>query len=186
MLIAFNQGCKKGFLSGEQEPWVFRGGLAADLQVTSRNSFMIPFNSTSFLKIFYIHFNSVFYLWKRQMICFCTKVPKHPPVRCTLSARILPPTKKRSTVCVGLCTSLDWEAPAPIWKLPYIPIRTWLETCEHLFLNTRSSIKSFKSFINVWCAQQILGRVCYPFARVVLCCRRWQLPRGLRSCGGRC
>ena len=31
--IAFNQGSKQGFLSGEQEPWVFRGGLAADLQV---------------------------------------------------------------------------------------------------------------------------------------------------------
>ena len=29
---AFNQGSKP-FLSGEQEPWVFRGGLAADLQV---------------------------------------------------------------------------------------------------------------------------------------------------------
>ena len=31
-LTAFNQGEKQGFLNGEQEPWVFRGGLAADLQ----------------------------------------------------------------------------------------------------------------------------------------------------------
>jgi len=30
--LAFNQGSKQGFLSGEPEPWVFRGGLAADLQ----------------------------------------------------------------------------------------------------------------------------------------------------------
>nr|SVE83515.1 EOG090X01OH [Daphnia pulex] len=30
--LAFNQGSKQGFLTGEQEPWVFRGGLAADLQ----------------------------------------------------------------------------------------------------------------------------------------------------------
>nr|CAG4638272.1 EOG090X01OH [Cyclestheria hislopi] len=30
--LAFNQGCKQAFLTGEQEPWVFRGGLAADLQ----------------------------------------------------------------------------------------------------------------------------------------------------------
>lgn len=30
--LAFNQGSKPGFLSGESEPWVFRGGLAADLQ----------------------------------------------------------------------------------------------------------------------------------------------------------
>nr|SVE78081.1 EOG090X01OH [Daphnia lumholtzi] len=30
--LSFNQGSKQGFLSGEQEPWVFRGGLAADLQ----------------------------------------------------------------------------------------------------------------------------------------------------------
>ena len=32
-LSAFHQGSKQGFLNGEQEPWVFRGGLAADLQV---------------------------------------------------------------------------------------------------------------------------------------------------------
>nr|SVE74972.1 EOG090X01OH [Daphnia dolichocephala] len=30
--LSFNQGSKQGFLGGEQEPWVFRGGLAADLQ----------------------------------------------------------------------------------------------------------------------------------------------------------
>nr|CAG4651614.1 EOG090X01OH [Triops cancriformis] len=31
--LAFNPNCKEeAFLSGEQEPWVFRGGLAADLQ----------------------------------------------------------------------------------------------------------------------------------------------------------
>jgi len=34
-LSACHQGSKQGFLSGEQEPWVFRGGLAADLQVCS-------------------------------------------------------------------------------------------------------------------------------------------------------
>lgn len=38
-LSAFHQGSKQGFLNGEQEPWVFRGGLAADLQV-----FNIPKN----------------------------------------------------------------------------------------------------------------------------------------------
>lgn len=29
----FSKGWKEAFMSGEQEPWVFRGGLTADLQV---------------------------------------------------------------------------------------------------------------------------------------------------------
>lgn len=28
----FSKGWKEAFMSGEQEPWVFRGGLTADLQ----------------------------------------------------------------------------------------------------------------------------------------------------------
>jgi len=31
--IGFSNGWKETFMSGEQEPWVFRGGLTADLQV---------------------------------------------------------------------------------------------------------------------------------------------------------
>lgn len=29
----FSNGWKETFMSGDQEPWVFRGGLTADLQV---------------------------------------------------------------------------------------------------------------------------------------------------------
>lgn len=29
----FSKGWKETFMSGDQEPWVFRGGLTADLQV---------------------------------------------------------------------------------------------------------------------------------------------------------
>lgn len=31
--IGFSNGWKETFMSGDQEPWVFRGGLTADLQV---------------------------------------------------------------------------------------------------------------------------------------------------------
>lgn len=31
--IGFSKGWKESFMSGDQEPWVFRGGLTADLQV---------------------------------------------------------------------------------------------------------------------------------------------------------
>lgn len=31
----FSKGWKESFMSGDQEPWVFRGGLTADLQVGS-------------------------------------------------------------------------------------------------------------------------------------------------------
>lgn len=31
--LGFSNGWKETFMSGEQEPWVFRGGLTADLQV---------------------------------------------------------------------------------------------------------------------------------------------------------
>jgi hypothetical protein len=31
--LGFSKGWKETFMSGEQEPWVFRGGLTADLQV---------------------------------------------------------------------------------------------------------------------------------------------------------
>lgn len=34
MTTGFSKGWKESFMSGEQEPWVFRGGLTADLQVT--------------------------------------------------------------------------------------------------------------------------------------------------------
>lgn len=32
--VGFSRGWKETFMSGEQEPWVFRGGLTADLQVS--------------------------------------------------------------------------------------------------------------------------------------------------------
>lgn len=32
-MSGFSKGWKETFMSGEQEPWVFRGGLTADLQV---------------------------------------------------------------------------------------------------------------------------------------------------------
>lgn len=32
--VGFSKGWKEAFMSGEQEPWVFRGGLTADLQVS--------------------------------------------------------------------------------------------------------------------------------------------------------
>ena len=31
--LGFSKGWKETFMSGEHEPWVFRGGLIADLQV---------------------------------------------------------------------------------------------------------------------------------------------------------
>jgi hypothetical protein len=31
--LGFSKGWKESFMSGDQEPWVFRGGLTADLQV---------------------------------------------------------------------------------------------------------------------------------------------------------
>lgn len=31
--LGFSRGWKETFMSGDQEPWVFRGGLTADLQV---------------------------------------------------------------------------------------------------------------------------------------------------------
>lgn len=34
--VGFSKGWKEAFMSGEQEPWVFRGGLTADLQVSFR------------------------------------------------------------------------------------------------------------------------------------------------------
>lgn len=32
-ILGFSKGWKESFMSGDQEPWVFRGGLVADLQV---------------------------------------------------------------------------------------------------------------------------------------------------------
>lgn len=39
--IGFSNGWKETFMSGDQEPWVFRGGLTADLQVRSCIMFSI-------------------------------------------------------------------------------------------------------------------------------------------------
>lgn len=33
LCVGFSKGWKETFMSGDQEPWVFRGGLTADLQV---------------------------------------------------------------------------------------------------------------------------------------------------------
>lgn len=33
-ILGFSKGWKESFMSGDQEPWVFRGGLVADLQVS--------------------------------------------------------------------------------------------------------------------------------------------------------
>lgn len=32
-VLGFSKGWRETFMSGDQEPWVFRGGLTADLQV---------------------------------------------------------------------------------------------------------------------------------------------------------
>lgn len=36
--LGFSNGWKETFMSGDQEPWVFRGGLTADLQVSRISS----------------------------------------------------------------------------------------------------------------------------------------------------
>lgn len=36
-LLGFSKGYKEAFMSGDQEPWVFRGGLQAELQVCMRS-----------------------------------------------------------------------------------------------------------------------------------------------------
>jgi protein O-GlcNAcase/histone acetyltransferase len=45
-VLGFSKGWKEAFMSGDQEPWVFRGGLTADLQR------LIPLNSGNDLFIY--------------------------------------------------------------------------------------------------------------------------------------
>lgn len=43
LFLGFSKGWKESFMSGDQEPWVFRGGLVADLQVNKIILFIIYF-----------------------------------------------------------------------------------------------------------------------------------------------
>jgi len=49
LFLGFSKGWKENFMSGDQEPWVFRGGLVADLQV---NKIILYYSRICILVVF--------------------------------------------------------------------------------------------------------------------------------------
>jgi len=52
--IGFSNGWKETFMSGDQEPWVFRGGLTADLQV-HLILFMFDYKNEIYIEEYHSH-----------------------------------------------------------------------------------------------------------------------------------